>query len=325
MLNISDFQRPRFAEVNAGSKTGTYGEFVAYPFERGFATTCGHALRRVLLSSIEGATVTNVRIKGVQHEFTALPGVWEDITHILLNLKEIPFKLHTSTPQIVTLRHKGEGVVTSGMIQCNQNVEVMNPDVHIATLGEDGELEMEIQVGTGRGFVTADRNLDEKLGLGFIPLDSNHSPITRVNYIVEPARVGHSTDYEKLTLQVWTNGTVDPKDAVSDAALILREHFMIFARQDEDMVEVEAGAGIPALSTESVNGMLGKSVEELELSVRANNCLRNANITTIGELVQRTEAELMKTKNFGKKSLQEIKDELARIGLSLGMRIEQEV
>jgi len=324
MLNISDFQRPRFAEVNAGSKTGSYGEFVAYPFERGFATTCGHALRRVLLSSIEGATVTNVRIKGVQHEFTALPGVWEDITHILLNLKEIPFKVHSSAPQIVTIRHKGEGVVTSGMIQCNQNVEVVNPDVRIATLGEDGELEMEIQVCMGRGFVTADRNLDEKLGLGYIPLDSNHSPITRVNYIVEPARVGQSTDYEKLTLQVWTNGTVDPKDAVSDAALVLREHFMIFAREDEDAIEEETGA-VATLSTESVNGMLGKSVEELELSVRANNCLRNANITTIGELVQRTEAELMKTKNFGKKSLQEIKDELARIGLSLGMRIEQEV
>ncbi len=324
MLNISDFQRPRFAEVNVGSKTGTYGEFVAYPFERGFATTCGHALRRVLLSSIEGAAVTNVRIKGVQHEFTALPGVWEDITHILLNLKEIPFKLHTQTPQIVTIRHKGEGVVTSGSIQTNQNVEVVNPDVHIATLGEDGELEMEIEVSTGRGFVTADRNLNEKLGLGFIPLDANHSPITRVNYIVEPARVGHSTDYEKLTLQVWTNGTVDPKDAVSNAALILREHFMIFARQDEDAIEEES-VGVAPLSPDTVNGMLGKSVEELELSVRANNCLRNANITTIGELVQRTEAELMKTKNFGKKSLQEIKDELARIGLSLGMRIEQEV
>ena len=323
MLNISDFQRPRFAEVNAGSKTGTYGEFVAYPFERGFATTCGHALRRVLLSSIQGAAITNVRIKGVQHEFTAMPGVWEDITHILLNLKEVPLRLHGNGPQIVTISHKGEGVVTSGSIRTNQNVEVMDPNVHIATLGEDGELEMEIQVCQGRGFVTADRNLDEKLGLGFIPLDSNHSPITRVNYIVEPARVGHSTDYEKLTLQVWTNGTVDPKDAVSDSALILREHFLIFARQDEDAVEVEAGATI--LTTEGVNGMLGKSVEELELSVRANNCLRNANITTIGELVQRTEAELMKTKNFGKKSLQEIKDELARIGLSLGMRIEQEV
>ncbi len=323
MLNISDFQRPRFAEVNAGSKTASYGEFVAYPFERGFATTCGHALRRVLLSSIQGAAVTNVRIKGVQHEFTTLPGVWEDITHILLNLKEVPFKLHSSQPQMVTIRHKGEGVVKSGMIQCNQNVEVINPDVHIATLGEDGELEMEIQVSMGRGFVTADRNLDEKLGLGFIPMDSNHSPITRVNYIIEPARVGQSTDYEKLTLQVWTNGAVDPKDAVSDAALILREHFLIFARQDEDVVETEAG--IAPLSTENVNSMLGKSVEELELSVRANNCLRNANITTIGELVQRTEAELMKTKNFGKKSLQEIKDELARIGLSLGMRIEQEV
>jgi DNA-directed RNA polymerase subunit alpha len=323
MLNISDFQRPRFAEVTAGSKTGSYGEFVAYPFERGFATTCGHALRRVLLSSIEGAAITNVRIKGVQHEFTAMPGVWEDVTHILLNLKEVPFKLHTSAPQIVTISHKGEGVVTSGSIRTNQNVEVTDPNVHIATLGEDGELEMEIQVSMGRGFVTADHNLDERLGLGFIPLDSNHSPISRVNYIVEPARVGHSTDYEKLTLQVWTNGTVDPKDAVSDSALILREHFLIFARQDEDVVETEQGVAV--LTTEGVNGMLGKSVEELELSVRANNCLRNANITTIGELVQRTEAELMKTKNFGKKSLQEIKDELARIGLSLGMRLEQEV
>lgn len=323
MLNISDFQRPRFAEVDAATKTEKYGEFVAYPFERGFATTCGHALRRVLLSSIRGAAVTSVRIKGVQHEFTTLPGVWEDITHVLLNLKEVPFRLHNTDSAVVTLRAKGEGVVKSGMIQGSQNVEVMDPDIHLATLNEDGELEVEIQVRLGRGFVTADRNLDEKLGLGWIPLDSNHSPISRVNYIVEPARVGQSTEFEKLTLQVWTNGTVDPKDAVSDAALILREHFLIFARQDEDTVEVEATTQV--LSAETVNSWLAKSVEELELSVRANNCLRNANITTIGELVQKTEAELMKTKNFGKKSLQEIKDELARIGLSLGMRIEQEV
>lgn len=323
MLNISDFQRPRFAEVDAATKTEKYGEFVAYPFERGFATTCGHALRRVLLSSIRGAAVTSVRIKGVQHEFTTLPGVWEDITHVLLNLKEVPFRLHNTDSAVVTLRAKGEGAVKSGMIQGSQNVEVMDSDIHLATLNEDGELEMEIQVRLGRGFVTADRNLDEKLGLGWIPLDSNHSPISRVNYIVEPARVGQSTDFEKLTLQVWTNGTVDPKEAVSDAALILREHFLIFARQDEQVVEAEVG--LVATSNENVSTLLGKSVEELELSVRANNCLRNANITTIGELVQKTEAELMKTKNFGKKSLQEIKDELARIGLSLGMRIEQEV
>ena len=323
MLNLNDFQRPRFAEVDAATKTEKYGEFVAYPFERGFATTCGHALRRVLLSSIRGAAVTSVRIKGVQHEFTTLPGVWEDITHVLLNLKEVPFRLHNTDSAVVTLRAKGEGAVKSGMIQGSQNVEVMDPDIHLATLNEDGELEMEIQVRLGRGFVTADRNLDEKLGLGWIPLDSNHSPISRVNYIVEPARVGQSTDFEKLTLQVWTNGTVDPKEAVSDAALILREHFLIFARQDEQVVEAEVG--LVATSNENVSTLLGKSVEELELSVRANNCLRNANITTIGELVQKTEAELMKTKNFGKKSLQEIKDELARIGLSLGMRIEQEV
>jgi DNA-directed RNA polymerase subunit alpha len=322
MLNLSDFQRPRFAELNPETHTGSYGEFVAYPFERGFATTVGHSLRRVLLSSVQGAAVTNVRIKGVLHEFTTLPGVWEDITHVLLNLKEIPFKLHSTEPQTVTLHAKGEGVVTSAAIKTNQNVEVFNPNVHIATLGEDGELEIEIVLRMGRGFITADRNHDDTLGQGHIPLDSNHSPITRVNYLVEPARVGQSTDYEKLTLQVWTNGTIDPKEAVSDAALILREHFLVFARQDEDFTADELGA-VPA--SEAANAWLGKSVEELELSVRANNCLRNANITTIGELVQRTEAELMKTKNFGKKSLQEIKDELGRIGLALGMRLEQEV
>jgi len=323
MLNLSDFQRPRFAEVTPGSLTDSYGEFVAYPFERGFATTVGHSLRRVLLSSIQGAAVTNVRIKGVMHEFTTLPGVWEDITHVLLNLKEVPFKLHSSEPQTVTISAKGEGTVTSAAIRCNQNVEVVDPNIHIATLGEEGELEIELVVRLGRGFVTADHNHDESLGLGFIPMDANHSPILRVNYIVEPARVGQSTDYEKLTLQVWTNGAVNPKEAVSDAALILRDHFLVFARQDEDFTEMEMGSA--TLGAEAANTWLGKSVEELELSVRANNCLRNANITTIGELVQRTEAELMKTKNFGKKSLQEIKDELARIGLSLGMRLEQEV
>ena len=322
MLNISDFQRPRFAELTAATKTSSFGEFIAYPFERGFATTVGHSLRRVLLSSISGAAVTNVRIKGVQHEFTTLPGVLEDITHVLLNLKEVPFRLHTNSSQIVTLSFKGDGVATSKDIRCNQNVEVVNPDIHIATIGEDGELEMEIQISPGRGFITADRNLDERLATGFIPLDSNHSPITRVNYTVESARVGQSTEFEKLVLQVWTNGTVDPQDAVSDASMILREHFLIFARQDEDLLDLEGGS--MAFSSESVNALLGKSVEELELSVRANNCLRNANITSIGELIQKTEAELMKTKNFGKKSLQEIKDELTRLGLSLGMRLDQE-
>jgi len=322
MLSISDFQRPRFAEVTAGTKTGSYGEFVAYPFERGFATTVGHSLRRVLLSSISGAAVTNVRIKGVQHEFTTIPGVWEDITHILLNLKEIPFKVHSASPQMVTVSSKGQGVVTSKDIRCGQNIDVIAKDVHIATLGEDGELEMEIQVAPGRGFVTADRNIDEKLGAGFIPIDSNHSPITRVNYTVESARVGQSTEFEKLVLQVWTNGTVDPQDAVSDASLILREHFLVFVRHDEDALDFDGGH--MGFSSEAVNALMGKSVEELELSVRANNCLRNAGITAIGELVQRTEAELMKTKNFGKKSLQEIKDELNRIGLSLGMRPDQD-
>jgi DNA-directed RNA polymerase subunit alpha len=322
MFSINDFQRPRFAELVAATKTGSFGEFVAYPFERGFATTVGHSLRRVLLSSINGAAASNVRIKGVQHEFTTLPGVWEDITHILLNIKEVPFKLHVNSPQIVSLSFKGEGVVTSKDIRGNQNVDIIDPNVHIATLGEDGELEMEIQISPGRGFVTADRNLDEKLPSGFIPLDSNHSPITRVNYVVEAARVGQSTEFEKLVLQVWTNGTIDPQDAVSDASMILREHFLIFARQDEDLVDFDGGS--LAYSSETVSALLGKSVEEMELSVRANNCLRNASITSIGELVQKTEAELMKTKNFGKKSLQEIKEELSRLGLSLGMRYDQD-
>jgi DNA-directed RNA polymerase subunit alpha len=322
MFSISDFQRPRFAELTAATKTSSFGEFVAYPFERGFATTVGHSLRRVLLSSISGAAVTNVRIKGVQHEFTTLPGVWEDITHILLNLKEVPFKVHSPVPQMVSIAAKGQGAVTSKDIRCGQNVEVVAKDVHIATLGEDGELEMEIQVALGRGFNTADRNIDEKLGAGFIPIDSNHSPITRVNYTVEPARVGQSTEFEKLVLQVWTNGTIDPQDAVSDASLILREHFLVFVRHDEDSLDFD-GMHL-GFSSEAVNALMGKSVEELELSVMANNCLRNAGITAIGELVQRTEAELMKTKNFGKKSLQEIKDELNRIGLSLGMRPDQD-
>jgi DNA-directed RNA polymerase subunit alpha len=278
----------------------------------------------VLLSSIQGAAITNVRIKGVQHEFTAMPGVWEDITHILLNLKEVPFKLHSNEPQIVTISHKGEGVVTSGAIRCNQNVEVTDPNVHIATLGEDGELEMEIQVSMGRGFVTADRNLDENgwawvHSHGLQPQPHHPGELHRRTGPGRPQhrlREAHPAGLDQRHRH--------PKDAVSDSALILREHFLIFARQDEDCGE-DGTRAWPSSPPRAVNGMLSKSVEELELSVRANNCLRNANITTIGELVQRTEAELMKTKNFGKKSLQEIKDELARIGLSLGMRLEQEV
>ena len=304
MLNLGDFQRPRFAEVNQASLSDTYGEFVAFPSSvvspPPSATPCAGAAQQH-----QGGAVTHLRTKGVQHELQRRPA-WEDITHILLNLKEVPFKVHSSERQILTLSSKGEGIVKSGAIRTNQNVDVVNPDIHIATLGEEADLELEIVVSVNRGFVTADRNHDETLGLGFIPMDSNHSPVMRVNYIVEPARVGQSTDYEKLTLQVWTNGTVSPKDAVSDAALVLREHFLVFARQDEDFADIDMSA--PVMSGEQVNAWLGKSVEELELSVRANNCLRNASITTIGELVQRTEAELIKTKNFGKKSLQEIKD-----------------
>lgn len=322
MLSLIDFQRPRFSKANPETASDSYGEFSASPFEKGFATTVGHSLRRVLLSSIRGAGITNVKIKGVQHEFETISGIHEDVTNILLNLREIPFRLHSSEAQRITLSAKGEGVVTSGSIQTNQNVEVLDPNVHIATLGTDGQLEIEMVIGSGRGFVTADRNHSDAFGLGYIPMDTNHSPITRVNYMVDPARVGQSTDYEKLTIQIWTNGTITPLEALSDASMILREHYLVFVRQDEDLQEVESSSATIAAET---NSWLIKPVEELELSVRANNCLRNANIATIGDLVVRTESELMKTKNFGKKSLQEIKDELNRIGLSLGMRLEAEV
>ena len=322
MLSLIDFQRPRFSETTLAGENDSYGEFVAFPFERGFATTVGHSLRRVLLSSIQGAGITNVKIKGVQHEFSTLPGIHEDVTNVLLNLRAIPLRLHGSESQKITLSAKGEGVVKSSAIQTNQNVEVLDSNIHIATLGVDGELEVEMVVSSGRGFISADRNHNDAFGLGYIPMDTNHSPITRVNYMVEPARVGQSTDYEKLVLQIWTNGTVSPREALSDAAMILREHYLVFVRQDEDFQEIES---VPATLAAETNSWLSKPVEELELSVRANNCLRNAMISTIGDLVVRTESELMKTKNFGKKSLQEIKDELSRIGLSLGMRLETEV
>jgi len=322
MLSLIDFQRPRFSETTLSGENDSYGEFVTFPFERGFATTVGHSLRRVLLSSIQGAGITNVKIKGVQHEFSTLPGVHEDVTNVLLNLRAIPLRLHGSESQKITLSAKGEGVVKSSSIQTNQNVEVLDGNIHIATLGVDGELEIEMVVSSGRGFISADRNHNDAFGLGYIPMDTNHSPITRVNYMVEPARVGQSTDYEKLVLQIWTNGTVSPREALSDAAMILREHYLVFVRQDEDFQEIESA---PATLAAETNSWLSKPVEELELSVRANNCLRNAMTSNIGDLVVRTESELMKTKNFGKKSLQEIKDELSRIGLSLGMRLETEV
>jgi DNA-directed RNA polymerase subunit alpha len=277
-------------------------------------------MRRVLLSSIEGAAVTAVKIEGVLHEFSPIQGVVEDATDMILNLKQIPLKMHTDQPKTLVLRATKPGEVRARDIQVDADVEILEPDAHIATVSEGGKLEMELRIRRGRGYVSADKNFDEDLGIGWIPIDSVHSPVKKVNYVVEAARIGQTTDYDKLTLEVWTNGAVTPRDAVSLAAKLIRDHFTIFVGLDEAGDQPFEGGGDAA--TASVNEHLDKSVEELELSVRSYNCLKNANIRTIRELVQKTEGEMLKTKNFGRTSLNEIKDILATMGLSLGMRLE---
>src|SRR6184192_3578343 len=313
------FQKPKRLAADVDTLTEKYGKFQAQPFERGFGTTIGNALRRVLLSSIEGAAVTAVRIEGVMHEFQSIPGVVEDATDIILNLKQIPFKLNGDGPKAIYLKSDKPGVVTSGMIEADGDVEILDKDVYIATVSEGGKLDMEMRLKRGRGYVAADKNFEEDLGLGFIPIDSVHSPVRKVNYVVEAARLGQITDYDKLTLEVWTNGSVTPTDAIGLAAKLLKDHMTIFINFEE---ELEAASKEDS-GSEIRNENLNRSVEELELSVRSYNCLKNANIQTIGELVQKTEAEMLKTKNFGRKSLNEIKEILASMGLSLGMKIDE--
>lgn len=314
------FQKPKRLVVDSETLSELYGKFSAQPFERGFGTTIGNALRRTLLSSIEGAAVTAVKIEGVLHEFQSIPGVVEDATDIILNLKQVPFKLNGDGPKALYVRVDQPGVVTSGMIEADSDVEILDKDVYLATVSEGGKLEMEMRLKRGRGYVGADKNYDSDLGIGFIPVDSVHSPVRKVNYAVEAARLGQVTDYEKLMLEVWTNGTVLPADAVGLAAKLLKDHMSIFINFEE---EVEAEAQVEEGRVQLKNENLNRSVEELELSVRSYNCLKNANIQTIGELVQKTEAEMLKTKNFGRKSLNEIKEILAQMGLSLGMKIDE--
>jgi DNA-directed RNA polymerase subunit alpha len=299
------FQKPKRLATDTASLTDKYGMFWAQPFERGFGTTVGNALRRVLLSSIEGAAVTAV----------------EDATDIILNLKQIPFKLSGDAPKAIYLRADQPGVVTSGMIEADGDVEVLDKDVYIATVSEGGKLDMEMRLKRGRGYTSADKNFDEDLGIGFIPIDSVHSPVRKCNYTVEAARLGQITDYDKLTLEVWTNGSITPADSLGLAAKLLKDHMNIFINFEE---EIETGTSSsddrkPEIHNENLN----RSVEELELSVRSYNCLKNANIQTIGELVQKTESEMLKTKNFGRKSLNEIKEILSSMGLSLGMKIDE--
>jgi DNA-directed RNA polymerase subunit alpha len=313
----SDFQKPKKLDYDPETLTPTYGRFVAQPFERGFGTTIGNALRRVLLSSIEGAAITAVRVEGVLHEFSSLQGVVEDMTDVVLNLKQIPFKLHGSGPKTLYLEKKGPGVITAADFEEDPDIEILDPTTHIATLSKEGSLKLEARLKRGRGYTVADRNADTDLPLGYIPVDSIHSPVRRVNYHIEGARVGQMTDYDKLVLEVWTNGAVSPQESISLAAELLGDHLRTFSAFETRLEEREEAAA-PEVDPRLAE-MLAKPIEELDLSVRSANCLKNANIRTLGDLVQRTEREMLSTKNFGRKSLDEIKDVLASLGLSFGM------
>lgn len=318
----ADFQKPKKLDYDPETLTPTYGCFTAQPFERGFGTTIGNALRRVLLSSIEGAAVTAVKVEGVLHEFSSLTGVVEDMTDVVLNLKQIPMRLHSRDSKTLFLEKKGPGIITAEDFEDDPDVEILDPSTHIATLSKEGSLKMEVRVKVGRGYTAADRNSDPDLPLGYIPVDSIHSPVRRVNYHIEGARVGQMTDYDRLVLEVWTNGAVSPQESVSLAAQLIGDHLGIFsgfqATSDEEQVTTDEEVD-PHLSE-----LLSKPIEELDLSVRSANCLKNANIRTLGDLVQRSEREMLSTKNFGRKSLDEIKDVLQGLGLSFGMNLKGE-
>ncbi len=315
------FQKPKRLICDLETLSPNYGHFHAQPFERGFGTTIGNALRRVLLSSIEGAAISAVKIEGVLHEFTPIPNVTEDATNIIMNLKQIPLKLRVDHAKTIYLDANQPGEVKSGDITADPDIEILDPNVHIATIGEGGELKIEMRVKNGRGYIQADENFEEDLPIGYIPLDSVHSPIKRVNYSVEAARLGQTTDYDKLVLDVWTNGCILPQDAIAQAAKIVKDHMYIFINFEEQPEEEEEEVDREA---EKMYDNLKRSVEELELSVRSYNCLKNADIKTIGELVQKTEAEMLKTKNFGRKSLNEIKEILSEMGLSFGMKLGED-
>jgi DNA-directed RNA polymerase subunit alpha len=317
--NWRDLIKPKEVRIDPDSKTETYAKFDCEPLERGYGTTLGNALRRVLLSSLNGAAVTTVRVDGASHEFTSMPDVKEDVTDLILNIKGLLLKLHGHETRMISIDKRGPCYVTGGDLITDPNVEVINKDHHVAAISEGGHLKVEMTVKSGRGYVPASRNKDETLPVGTIPIDSLFSPIRKVNYNVTNARVGQQTDYDRLILEVWTDGSVDPVDAVAYSAKIMKEQVSIFINFDESLepeweeVEVEEV---------EFNENLLRPVDELELSVRSANCLQNANIRYIGDLVQKTEAEMLKTKNFGRKSLKEIKDLLVGMELSLGMKLE---
>lgn len=315
-----DLIRPKRLEAEKETLTPFYGKFTAEPFERGFGITIGNSLRRILLSSLQGAALTSVKIDGVLHEFSTVPGVKEDVTEIILNLKEVRLKLHTEGPKTIRVKAEGPRMIKAGDILTGDAVEILNPDHHIATLSRDGKLSMEMMVKMGKGYVPAERNRDDNQPIGTIPMDAIFSPIKKVNYTVTNARVGQITDYDKLTLEVWTDGSLNPEEAIAHSAKILKDQlsiFVTFEEEEEEMAVPEHPADM-----EKLNENLFRSVDELELSVRSANCLKHADIRLIGDLVQKTEAEILATKNFGRKSLNEIKEILTEMGLGLGMRLD---
>ncbi len=310
--------RPKGFEVDKESLSESYGRFTVRPLERGYGVTLGNSLRRILLSSMMGSAVSAVKIEGVLHEFSTIPDVLEDVTDIVLNLKQVRFKQYNSEPQTLRISKKGPGVVTAADIQTNDQVTILNPEQHIATLGKDAKFEAEVIVKLGRGYVEAESHKKD-LPLGYISVDALHSPIRRVNYSVSNARVGQRTDYDALEMEVWTDGSLKPEEAISLGSKILKEQLQIFLTFDENLEPQEEEV---KTSSPKLNENLFRSVDDLELSVRSANCLKNANIRYIGELVTKTEAEMLKTKNFGRKSLNEIKEILVGMGLSLGMKID---
>src|SRR6266404_4061580 len=318
--NWTDFQMPSRLNVETETLTERYGKFFAQPFERGFGTTIGNSIRRALLSSIEGAAITAVKIEGVEHEFSSIKGVVEDATDVILNLKQIPITLHGGGVKTLSINKKGAGLVTSADIEADGDVEILDSEVHIATISAGGSLNVEMRLKQGRGYVSAEFNNDEDLSVGYIPIDSVHTPIKKVNYNVEKTRQGSNTEFDRLTIEVWTHGSVKPEDSIGLAAKLVKDHMSIFINFEEDTDDFAySKIERPPLPR---NDQLDRSVDELELSVRSYNCLKNADIRTIRDLVQRSEREMLATKNFGKKSLNEIKDILHGMGLDFGMEFD---
>lgn len=321
-VRLGRFEMPNRLQKDEATATPTYAKFVAEPFEAGYGHTVGNSLRRVLLSSLEGAAITSIKIEGAMHEFATLPGVVEDVTDIVLNLKKVLFKLPNREPRVLFLSANKDGKVTAGDIKLDAGVEVLNPDQIIATLDKKQRFDAELEVKVGRGYASGEHNKRPDQPIGVIPIDSLFSPVTKVKYSVENTRVGQRTDYDKLILEIWTDGRLTPDEALLQSSAILRHHLDIFVNFDKEPIEFEESTPNVSQENSKLKRLLNMSVNEIELSVRAANCLNNANITTVGQLALKTEAEMLKYRNFGKKSLNEIKDKLTQLGLSLGMKID---